>query len=186
MKAFPFDIHTLKMKFEMTSKTVIINGRSCIFRFNCHYNNEEGSMYSFNILLGFSPVLVKLPPILSYLWCKIQTGGDPKSDEVDRINELNLAYGKTSCYTPVEAKGKERYFPVVQINIPLYREPGFVLMSSVLPLFLLNMYVLVFVFQRKWFKVAKVVAKVAKLDTSDSNTYILRYLICIFLNKEKR
>jgi len=132
---YPFDIHDLKIKFELTSKSVnfkppaladnpLVPGKgkekekaekTRIFRFNCHHNPEYGIMHSFKM------------------------SKDPH-DDVDRIPELNLAYGKISCQTPVEQKkkGSEEYFPVVQIKIPLFREPEYVLLTSAAPLLLLN------------------------------------------------
>jgi len=125
---FPFDIQRLKIKYELTSKSVTfprpageISGkgkekaRTSVFRFNTHYNPEEGVMHSFKF------------------------GTDPNRDEVDRILELNLAYGKITCETPGEKKGQEHYFPIVEFYIPLYREPEYVLLSSFVPLVFLNL-----------------------------------------------
>jgi len=64
-----------------------------------------------------------------------------ESEEVDYISDLNVAYGRIKPpRTPPEIKvdKKEIYFPVVKIRIPLFREPEYVLLSSCIPLLLLN------------------------------------------------
>jgi len=139
---FPFDMQDVRIKLELTSKSVVLPGdrrHTSVFRFICHHHDTPSVMVSF------------------------KHGNDPHVDIVDRIRGLNLAYDLVTVSTPPEFKlypnnsepaasssdaqttptetrvYEQQYFPIVEIKTPLFRAPEFVLLVSYFPLLILNL-----------------------------------------------
>lgn len=62
-------------------------------------------------------------------------------DDPDNMPEANIAYGELKIPEP-QAEEKEGclYYPSIWVTIPIYRQPGYVLLTTFLPLFMLNLF----------------------------------------------
>jgi len=111
---FPFDLQHVTLRMEFSSVKV---DPLRVIKFNFHINEKWGEMLSF----------------------------DTDSNEFDKVVDFNVALGQIPLPRAQQTQSgpdATPTFPALVCEIPLYREPQFVLLNSFVPLFLLNVFTL--------------------------------------------
>lgn len=154
LHGFPFDFQNIHMKFEITSRTY----KSGTVRYNLHLARNLHDMVVFKIsevtydlVLGDQAVDMNLKALVR----THMERNREHMDDPDGLPEMNIAYARLEACrpsTPPEIKeggeaqepgqeaGQIAYFPAVWVTIPIYREPNYILLSSVFPLLVLNLF----------------------------------------------
>jgi len=161
LTSFPFDRQYLNLKFELTSFTVGDSQKDddsdddtdgneskkkkssrkpqekYSLRFNFHVNEGMDIMLRFKGKVPQQSTTTEDKGATKQQTVKVDRKGE--EDTVDEMPDLNIAYGLLlPPWTPEEGKSNIVYYPVTKMRIPLFREPEYVLLSSCLPLFVLN------------------------------------------------
>jgi hypothetical protein len=163
LKDFPFDVHKLSIKFEMTSKT-------CVLDVEEKTSNEPPQdldgptdpkpLNSDDIEKSIATALREVLPsaiparnrrlgqtcIFRFNMHKNPNNDvmirfkdpNPLKDKIGCIPGLRIAYGDISWETENESKDKEVYCPVLKMQVPLFREPERTLFIHCGPLLLIS------------------------------------------------
>lgn len=161
---FPFDIQHINLKYELSSISLEKKhsncGRPIVICFNVHRRNDVDSMLRFKNILHFFLTFSNSYSFDRLLDCRIareaaQRERDANNiaairqarerqygdDDPNNMPDANIAYGelKIPAAQPEEKEGCLNY-PSIWMTIPIYRQPGYVLLTTFLPLFILNLF----------------------------------------------